>query len=245
MEGPFVSRRSYMYGNTFFEMEMPYYNSTRHHHDFRKPPMRNFPLPTYDDGSEYLEDSTDGVVNIGIARPDPKYMILDIETEIIKKVRVRLYGAKEEDDKEVILEIGKRYAITYMTQYGIKTLDGYLRYIDNSIPDECTRYIGSYSNTTSQAFIGMDCSTKGISDKRKIYIDCIRGIEELADDADYVPPVDESNTSHTLYEILSNLNKAIADLSALNESDICSQVLSGIQDIKTKVEMQLYLKLMS
>jgi hypothetical protein len=241
MEGPYVSRRAYMYGNTFFEYPVPYYNSTLCHCPKMRPPYRPFPEPPVgEDPESYLPYPETDMPDIGIVRPDPKYMILNIETSLIKTLKVTIYGAKEEDDKTIIMEIGKRYAVTYMTQTGLKTADGYLRYISDSIPDECTRYIDpSTPEVLLQSFIGMDCSTKGISDKRKIYIASIRGIEELADDEDYVAPADKDNTITALYGVLLALKNATDALTTLNESDICLRVLNGINDIKEDVNVIL------
>jgi hypothetical protein len=234
MEGPFVSRRAYMYGNTFFEYPVPYYNSTLCHCPKRRPPIREFPeMVPFEDPDSYIADES-GAESIGIVRPGSKYMILDIETSIIKTLKVTIYGATEEDDKTILMQVGKRYAITYMTQSGLRTADGYLRYISSSIPDECTRYISATNPTeVALSFIGLDCSTKGISDKRKIYIASIRGIEALADDEDYIPPVDKDNATYTLYEVLAALNKATEALKEMNENNVCQQVLSGIDRIET------------
>lgn len=236
MEGPFINRRAYMYGHTFFEQEVPYYNSTACHH---KPPIRQFPdNRPFDDGSEYKEDpantdSTDG--NLGVARGSKDYMIVDIESQIIKSLKITLYGLTEEEDRVYTLEVGKRYAITYITQQGIRTADGYLRFLSTSIPDDCTRYIGNYSNSALQAFLGMDCSTKGVSDKRKIYVVTIRDIKPLEDDSDYTPPTDENSANVMLSEVLARLNKATKELEALNKSDICMDVLENIDEVKTKI----------
>ena len=64
-----------------------------------------------------------------------------------------------------------------------------LQIIDQSIPDECVRYVGQFNETVATAWIGMDCSTAGKSDKRKIFIASIRAIEEVPeDDPDYIAP---------------------------------------------------------
>lgn len=240
MEGPFISRRAYMYGNTFFEFPVPYYNGMLCHCPKRRPPVREFPISyPSEDGSSYIEDQNGAESEVfGMARPGVEYMIMDIETKIKKTLIVTIYGATEEDDKTIEMEIGKRYAISYMTEYGLHHADGYLRYISSSIPDECTRYImGGQNNPTEVAlsFIGLDCSTKGISDKRKIYIASIRAVEALADDEDYVPPVDQDNATYALYQVLASLNDAVNALKAMNESNICQQVLEYVEDTNTKV----------
>lgn len=118
---------------------------------------------------------------IGIIRDPLIYNIINIETSIVKSIKVTLYGIKEEMDKTFDMKVGNRYAITYVTEQGLITSIGYLELISDSVPDECTRYINAGANmaAASTAYIGMDCSTEGHSDKRKIYIATIRYIQEL------------------------------------------------------------------
>ena len=70
--------------------------------------------------------------------------------------------------KTIIMNLGKRYAVTYITEIGLIMSVGYLKVISDSVPDECTKYIGSNMSIASTAYIGLDCSTEGNSDKKKI-----------------------------------------------------------------------------
>jgi hypothetical protein len=187
-----------------------------------------------DDTSTWLSGSAAATKNFNIVAGRGANVVPAVMEVNFKTLKVTIYGATEEDDKTILMQVGKRYAITYMTQSGLRTADGYLRYISSSIPDECTRYISATNPTeVALSFIGLDCSTKGISDKRKIYIASIRGIEALADDEDYIPPVDKDNATYTLYEVLAALNKATEALKEMNENNVCQQVLSGIDRIET------------
>ena len=202
MQSPYYSQRSFLYGMTFFDNEVPYYNSTRHH---RHPAARDLPNHRqFDDGTEYKPDESVNDSGEVIRMDIPN--ILNMETYIEKRLKVIIYGIKEEDDKEFTLEIGKRYAIQYITETGLKTADGYLRFLSSSIPEGPCRYAGNYTDEAMQAFIGIDCSKKGVSDKRKIYLNTIRMITELEDDEDYTPPAVAGTINDLLNKILSRVN---------------------------------------
>lgn len=118
----------------------------------------------------------------GIIRDPLVNNIVNIETKVVKTIQVTLYGTSKEMDKTVNMKVGGRYLITYITEHGIVASAGLLELISDSVPDACTRYINSNNMAAvSTAYIGMDCSTEGHSDKRKIYIATIRNIEVLED----------------------------------------------------------------
>jgi hypothetical protein len=118
----------------------------------------------------------------GIIRDPLMFNVFELETSIIKTLRVKIYGTSAEQDKTIEMETGKRYAVTYITEHGLITSVGRLELISDSVPDSCTRYIKTNNMAaTSTAYIGMDCSTEGNSDKRKIYITSIRFIQKLED----------------------------------------------------------------
>ena len=224
MQGPFYASKSFLYNSSFFDPEVPYYNNTRYH---RKPSPRQFPdNRPYDDGTEYKEDTS--VNDTGEVLRQELPNVLNMETWIEKRLKVVLYGVKAEDDQEFTLEIGKRYAISYITESGLKTADGYLRFLSTSIPEECVRYAGNYSDAAMQSFIGMDCSKKGISDKRKIYINTIRAITELEDDEDYEAPA----VVGTINDLLQLLLKKIGYL----ESDCCPAMIEKVNSIMEDVQ---------
>jgi len=117
----------------------------------------------------------------GIIRDPLMFNVVNIETSIVKTLKLTLYGTSSDKDKTVEMKEGNRYAVTYITERGMVTSVGYLELISDSVPDKCTRYIGGANSmaTVSSAYIGMDCSTEGHSDKRKIYIATIRFVQAL------------------------------------------------------------------
>ena len=223
MQGPFYATRAYMYGNLFFDAEVPYYNSTKYH---KKPAPREYPdHRSFDDNSEYKDPDVDSseVLVRGTIAP-----ILNTETWIERRLHIILYGLTEEEDKEYTLEVGKRYALQYITESGIKTADGYLRVISNSIPDENCRYANNISEAALQAWIGMDCSTIGVSDKRRIYINSIRAITELEDSEDYVEP----ETSESINDLILKIWRKVKTLENCDCKALDEQILSIVQELK-------------
>lgn len=205
----------YMFGNTFIQPEMPMYERIVHHNvaPVRRPippypDMNTRPIhcpagkpgcclgyedsttkvdTPYDDSS-YSEncDCTDCPFSgIGINRNSLLFNVLDIETSIVKTLKVTIYGTSVDKDKTIEMKTGSRYAVTYITEHGLITTVGRLELISESVPDACTRYINTTNMAAaSTAYIGMDCSTEGNSDKRKIYIATIRYIQEIVDDTE-------------------------------------------------------------
>ena len=213
MPGPYIRDGHYMYGNCFIQPYPAYYNCSWYH---RKPPRRYISdLEVHDDGCMYVaEDPLDP--NAPIIRSSIAGKVINIETLAFRSLRIKLYAMNEEDDIDLVLEIGKQYAVTYMSEGGLKVANGVLKVIDGSIPDECVRYIGQFNETVATAWIGLDCSTAGKSDKRKIFIASIRGIEEVPeDDESYIPPTVDvegmsvSDKLNTLLDIMPGFSNRI------------------------------------
>lgn len=187
---PYIINGHYMYGNTFIQPRPPYYTCINHH---KAPCIREMPGPTiyHDDGTPYEAPVENGTGEL--SRDKVAASVVNIETQLVKMLKITLYNIDRTKDITITMEIGKRYAVRYMTENGLQTADGYLRIISAGIPEECVKYIGNYTKEATQAYIGMDCSKKGVSERKLIYVHTIRYIEFLEDDADYEPPVDENN----------------------------------------------------
>ena len=142
------------------------------------PPIKR---PDHDD--KYYEHppyipSTQGC-NCKIPDRMPVSNIINVESQLLITLKITLYGVREEDDKTIILENGKEYIITYITEDGVRQITGVLRYIDYNIPTECVRYIGEYNTVTDQSYIIVDGSTAGYSNIVKVFIRSLRDIVEV------------------------------------------------------------------
>lgn len=151
-----------------------------HHHGEpgKLPPIKR---PDHDD--KYYEHppyipSAQGC-NCKIPDRVPVSNIINVESQLLITLKITLYGVREEDDKTVILENGKEYIITYITEDGVRQITGILRYIDYNIPTECVRYIGEYNTVTDQSYIIVDGSTAGYSNIIKVFIRSLRDIVEV------------------------------------------------------------------
>lgn len=163
--------------------------------------------------SAYNENSCDCTdcpfASDGIIRDPLMFNVVNIETSVIKTLKVTIYGTSTDQDKTVEMKVGNRYAITYITEHGLITSVGRLELISESVPDNCTRYINATNMAAvSTAYIGMDCSTLGNSDKRKIYIGTIRYIQELADNEQ---PEDVITTKSLKERFIELLNRTESD----------------------------------
>lgn len=142
----------------------------------------------------------------GIVRDPLMFNVINIETSIEKTLKVTIYGTSKDQDKTVEMKVGNRYAITYITEHGLIMSIGRLEIISESVPDECTRYINAVNmSAVSTAYIGMDCSTEGNSDKRKIYIATIRYIQELEDGEEAEEVVTTKSLKERLQELLTSI----------------------------------------
>lgn len=109
----------------------------------------------------------------------PVSNIINVESQLVIALKITLYGVTKEDDKTILLEYGKKYNIAYLTETGVKSITGVLRYIDSRIPTDCLRYIGENNEVTDFAYIIIDGSTEGDSNIIKIFIRSLRDIEEV------------------------------------------------------------------
>lgn len=206
--GPYIRDEHYMYGSMHIQPYPAYYNSMWFR---RKPPRRDLGslCQFYDDGNMYVIDCVPGDPAEPVIRSEKFHSIINIETIANRSLRIKLYAMREEDDTDVILEIGCSYKITYITEGGLKVATGVLKIIDSAIPDKCTRYIGEFNQTTATAWIGMDCSRPGMSDKRKIYIAAIRAIEVVEPEDIGTTQADVDSETMTAAEKLNWLMRKI------------------------------------
>lgn len=174
-KGPYIRDDHYMYGSMHLQPYPAYYNSAWFH---RRPPRRDLGslYQFYDDGNMYVLDCKDGDPSLPVLRNEKFHNVVNIETLAFRSLRIKLYAMEEENDTDIVLELGGCYQITYITEGGLKVATGVLKLIDSAIPDTCVRYIGEFNQLVTTAWIGMDCSVPGKSDKRKIYIAAIRAI---------------------------------------------------------------------
>ena len=228
---PYIIDGNYMYPNVMYETRrpVPYYGSTRMH---KQPGLRELPFNKIrDDGIPY---SLDKPVWTGSRTYSPIVSnFVNIETSIKKILKVVFYGTSEEYDKTIEMEVGKRYGITYVTEIGLRSCEGTLREIANSIPDDCTRYVGEYNAVTQNAYIGMDCSVAGNSDKKMIYVATIRDIEELGEDENYESFITDDERLTDTQKLL----KAIGLLRELKQLEITDSesISAAIDEVDGKI----------
>lgn len=228
----------YMFGNTFIQPEMPMYERICHHNMAPVVrPMPPYPdivnrpncpngkhcyylgyeselnkVDTPYDDSIYNETSCEcedcPFAPNGIIRDPLMFNVVNIETSIIKTLKVTIYGVSPDQDKTVEMKIGNRYAVTYITEHGLITSVGRLELISESVPDDCTRYINTNNMAAaSTAYIGMDCSSEGNSDKRKIYIGTIRYIQLIEDGKEEEAVTTTKPIRERLEELLESFEK--------------------------------------
>ena len=161
----------------------------------------------------------------GIIRDPLMFNVVNIETSIVKTLKVTIYGTSSDQDKTVDMKVGNRYAVTYITEHGLITSVGRLELISESVPDSCTRYINTNNMATaSTAYIGMDCSTEGNSDKRKIYIATIRYIQVL-EDGEEVETEEVKSLRERLQELLDAIENG--ELVFCNNCEGCTSEDEG------------------
>lgn len=232
MKGPHTKDEHYVYGkpSPINQPYPAYYNSSWYH---RKPPRRYLSDMIWfmDDGSSYTIDNRPADPNAKINRSLSRVNILNIETIAVHSLRIKLYGPTEEDDIDLTLEIGNTYDIMYVTEGGLKVARGVLKIIDSSIPDTCTRYIGEFNPTINTAYIGLDCSTEGHSDKRKIYIASIRNIQKVEEDTEDMVAINDPTDSEKLDSIMKLLPSMDSKLDQL----IC-KLFAHDKNITTRLE---------
>lgn len=222
-ESSYINEGNFRYGITEYDQPcIPQYNSTLHH---KKPAIRDFPNNKIkDDGIPYLHYVKPSCCNGCENFRDGKLMVpelLNIESSINKILTITMYGMTEDLDKTINMAIGKKYKIIYITEKGLVEATGKLSVVSTGIPDECTRYFGNFTSVTTNAYIGLDCSTDGTSDKRLIYIAAIRYIEQIfSEDEDQYPnltPTEKLNT------ILSKLDSSITIINEFLEANATTE----------------------
>ena len=126
-----------------------------------------------------------------------------------------------------------------------------LKIIDSSIPDTCVRYIGEFNQRVATAWIGMDCSKPGMSDKRKIYIAAIRAItpiepEDIGTTQSEVNAETMTDTEKLNY-IMGKVDRIIAKvadndeiMAKLNEMDPTEKLDYLIDTLDAHVEENLH-----
>ena len=235
-DSSYINKGNFRYGITEYDQPcIPQYNSTLHH---KKHGIREFPNNAIrDDGQPYkvvvpLPSCCKSCRKCnGVIRHSLMNSLVNIETRITKVLIITLYGTTKDLDKTIKMVVGNKYCVTYITELGPVTVSGTLTEISTNIPDDCTKYIGNFSSVSTAAWIGLDCSTNGSSDKRLIYIASIRYIEELFDDdQDHYPTLSSTEkldlmlakltTSLTAIEeyITSNAENSDADENESNDA---------------------------
>lgn len=198
----------------YIQPRMPRYEVAIRH---KSPGLRDFPCNAIkDDGVPYEPFTSESYCENcnkcnRVNRFDIMNNLVNIQTYIDKVLTITLFGKRKELDKTVKMRIGKKYCVSYITENGMQTVKGIFKEVSQNVPDECTKYIGIYNALSTSAYIGMDCSTEGASDKRLIYISSIRYIEELFDN-EQEPYVDLSQEEKLNY-LYTNISSALATLS--------------------------------
>lgn len=210
----------YMYGISEYDQpSIPYYNASIYH----KGDIREFPCKAIkDDGAPYLEYITPNCCIKckkcnGINRSILINTFVNIQSYIDKVLVIKLYGTTKDLDKTIKMNIGKKYCISYITEKGLAIVTGIFKEISENTPDKCITYIGNFGNITTTAYIGMDCSTEGQSDKRLIYIGSIRNIEEIFDEDD--DPYYNLTQEEKIIKSYSDLQTAIESINLLVEQN--------------------------
>ena len=215
MSGPYINRGNYVYGINELTQPCPaYYNHMRQHsgRDFSKLASDK----VRDDGYPYLSNSylkepsccigCGRCTRNGVSRNQLLSSVVNVETSCEKIITITFYGTSEDLDKTVTLHVGDKYCMSYVTENGVESVTGILKGVSQNMPDECTMWIGQYGNTVTTAYLELDCSTEGKSDKRMIYIASLRHIEEIYDAA-Y-----EEWEHLTQYEKLTLMTQKVTDM---------------------------------
>lgn len=216
MEGPYLTRRAYMYGRTFFDQEVPQYAAVKHH---------NLPLRTdkkpyypYDDGMDYqIDESPEGILTKEEIEALGLKSITELESRIKKTLVITIYGSSKEEDKTVELIENKKYSIVYITRFGMKKIEGKFRFISTSTPELSTKYINQDAASFAQSYIGIDCSKEGESDKRVIYINTIRDIK-LIEEITIPQIAPGEGTNSKLEEILKSITEIKESVTKANHN---------------------------
>lgn len=151
----------------------------------------------------------------------PVSNVINVESQLVIALKIILYGVIKEDDKTVLLEYGKKYKILYLTETGVKSITGVLRYTDSRIPTDCLRYIGENNEVTDYAYIIIDGSTDGNSNIAKIFIRSLRGIEEVKPEEPTAP--DDSNNESNSESSSESNSESTSESESKSNSDSSSE----------------------
>lgn len=220
MSGPYINNGNYKYGVSQYTQPCPPGYDTIFHHKLRN--LRDYPENAIrDDGvpyNTYLSDTDNSCCCCNsngfgrLVRSAKVSNVVNIETTMSRVMKLVIYGTSSEYDQIFNMEIGRKYTISYITERGLQTVTGTLKEFSTNIPEECTRYIGVYTNVVASAYIGLDCSTEGKADKRLIYIASIRCIEEVFDSDD--DRYSSKTQSEKIKEMVSTLSTTITALNS-------------------------------
>lgn len=120
-----------------------------------------------------------------IERPDfPVSNVINVQSKLLLSLELTIFNVKEENDIKLVLEQGKKYNVTYITEYGLQKVTGVLKTIDPNIPLLPVRYIGVSNEVTDLCYIVIDDSTECKSSIKKIFIRSIRDISEYDPNAE-------------------------------------------------------------
>lgn len=164
----------------------------------------------------------------------PVSNIINVESQLVIALKITLYGVTKEDDKTVLLEYGKKYNIAYLTETGVKSITGVLRYIDSRIPTDCLRYIGENNEVTDYAYIIIDGSTEGDSNIVKIFIRSLRDIEEVKPEEPSNP--DDSNSESSSESESGSNSESTSESESKSESTSAAESNSIASDSTSKSE---------
>lgn len=216
MEGPYITRGHYQYGHTFFDHEVPHYNSTAHH-----------TLAGNESGAVEIGFTDD--TKLGDSKPPFNVpSVKQISSVMVKSFKIYIHGDTEIQDRAYTLSPGNRYVIMYITESGVCMADGYLEELGSSLPDKCDKYIGALDTSISEAYIVLDCSSRGKADRRRIYVANIRDIKPLEANEDYKKPEIPSDVK--THSILEKLQTIIKDLEA-------GEIGVAYKDLEDKIDL--------
>ena len=164
----------------------------------------------------------------------PVSNIINVESQLVIALKITLYGVTKEDDKTILLEYGKKYNIAYLTETGVKSITGVLRYIDSRIPTDCLRYIGENNEVTDFAYIIIDGSTEGDSNIIKIFIRSLRDIEEVKPEVPSNP--DDSNSESSSESESGSNSESTSESESKSESTSAAESNSIASDSTSQSE---------
>lgn len=217
----YINDGNYRYGHSeYHQPSLPCYNNMMHHKQCN---IRDNNIVTIrDDKSPYNPYTGENPcascgrcnrLNRCLFTPT----LVEIESRVDKVLTLVLYRENNNDDKTVKMRIGNKYTVKYTTTDGIVTATGVFKVLSENIPDDCTRYICNYSSASTAAYIGMDCSSVGVSDKRLIYIATIRDIEEVFDNE--VDKYDDLTQTEKIQLMVSELDATLASINLFIEAN--------------------------